>query len=48
MGKGCRRRPIEVPREEFEENWDRIFKREDKNKEKSRHARSQRADKKQH
>ena len=25
MGKGSKRRPMKIKREEFNENWDRIF-----------------------
>lgn len=26
-GKGSKPRPIEIPREKFNENWDKIFKK---------------------
>jgi hypothetical protein len=29
MGKGSKRRPLSVPREVFEDNWDRIFSTKD-------------------
>jgi len=31
MGKGSGRRPTSIEREEFESNWDSIFRREKKN-----------------
>lgn len=30
MSKGSARRPIQIPRSEFEENWDAIFGKKDK------------------
>lgn len=29
MGKGSNPRPFEVPREQFRDNWDKIFGRKD-------------------
>jgi hypothetical protein len=34
MGKGSRARPFEVPREKFENNWDKIFGKKDPKEEK--------------
>lgn len=42
MGKGSKRRPLGIKEEEFEDNWNAIFKRDKKNTEKSRYARNQR------
>lgn len=42
MGKGSRRRPTQIDDGEFEENWNRIFRREGKNVEKNRYKRNQR------
>lgn len=39
MGKGCKRRPLEIDSEEFEDNWDTIFKRDTKNNEVMKHHR---------
>lgn len=25
MGKGCKRRPMQVPKEVFEDNWEKAF-----------------------
>ena len=33
-GKGSKPRPISVPREQFDSNWDAIFKKPKKKKEK--------------
>lgn len=46
MGKGSRRRPQQVSDEEFEDNWNAVFKRDKKNVEKNRYKRGQRGDKK--
>ena len=27
MGKGSKQRPLSVPKKQFDENWDKIFKR---------------------
>ena len=42
MGKGSVRRPTLVRDEEFQDNWNTIFRRNDKNAEKSRYKRGQR------
>ena len=39
MGKGSVRRPTQIDSDEFEDNWERIFKRNDKNLEKNRYRR---------
>ena len=39
MGKGCRRRPTEIDADEFEENWNTIFRRSEKNNEVMKHTR---------
>lgn len=33
MGKGSRARPFEVPKEEFESNWEKTFGKKDKKSE---------------
>jgi hypothetical protein len=37
MGKGSKRRESSITDEELEQNWHRIFRRNDKNAEKSRY-----------
>ena len=37
MGKGSGRRKLNITDDELEENWNRIFKRDDKNVEKNRY-----------
>ena len=39
MGKGSNRRPRQVERQEFEDNWEYIFKREKKNDSVMKHKR---------
>ena len=34
MGKGSRARPFEVPKDEFESNWERTFGKKDKSEDK--------------
>jgi len=34
MGKGSRARPIEIPKEQFSSNWDKIFGKKDVKEEK--------------
>ena len=34
MGKGSTQRPIKVPKKQYDENWDRIFKKKKKNEKK--------------
>jgi len=31
-GKGDKRRPMKVPKDEYEKNWDKIFKKKKENK----------------
>jgi len=45
MGKGCKPRPIEIERDEYEDNWDYIFKREKKNDNIMKHHRKPKNDK---
>lgn len=33
MGKGSRARPIEVPRDDYRSNWDKIFGKKDEKEE---------------
>ena len=42
MGKGSKRRPSFVDDRAMEEDWNRIFKREEKNAEKNRYKRGAR------
>ena len=37
-GKGSRPRPIEIPREKFNDNWDKIFGKKVKNESSSSNA----------
>jgi hypothetical protein len=37
-GKGSKPRPIEVPREKFNDNWDKIFKKRVKDESSSRNS----------
>jgi len=34
MGKGSYRRPLKVPKKQYDENWDRIFGKKKKNEKK--------------
>ena len=44
MGKGCKRRPLQVSEDEMEDNWGKIFSRESKNAPKMKHKRKKRED----
>jgi len=37
-GKGSKPRPIEIPREKFNDNWDKIFGKKVKNESSSRNT----------
>jgi len=37
-GKGSKPRPIEIPREKFSDNWDKIFGKKVKNESSSRNS----------
>lgn len=38
MSKGSKPRPIEIPREKYENNWDNIFKKKVKDESSSRNT----------
>jgi hypothetical protein len=38
MSKGSKPRPLEIPREKFNDNWDAIFKKKVKDESSSRNA----------
>lgn len=38
MSKGSRPRPVEVPRKDFDSNWDRIFGKKDEKKPTDKHG----------
>jgi len=39
VGKGSKRRPLQVDENDMEANWHHVFKRENKNQEKNRYKR---------
>jgi hypothetical protein len=41
-GKGSKPRPIEIPRDKFNQNWDKIFKKEVKDESSSRNTNNRR------
>jgi hypothetical protein len=43
-GKGSKPRPIEVPREKFNDNWDKIFKKRVKDESSSNNTDNRRRD----
>jgi hypothetical protein len=43
-GKGSKPRPIEIPREKFNDNWDKIFSKKVKNESSSRNTNNRRTD----
>jgi hypothetical protein len=45
-GKGSTPRPIEVPREKFNDNWDKIFKKRVKDESSNNNADNRRTDSK--
>ena len=44
MGKGCKRRPLQVSEDELADNWDAIFKRQKKNAPVMKHKKKKRND----
>jgi hypothetical protein len=43
-GKGSKPRPIEIPREKFNDNWDKIFGKKVNNESSSRNTNDRRTD----